>query len=119
MIDLIERLEKATGPSDDLDFAITQIVSPGAVWCSSAHLGFTASLEAALTLAPAEANCHGYDSDPNWVTAYVSLNHVKSGHWMREGHHPTSVAIAMCIAALRGRADFPALRSRANEGAGE
>lgn len=48
--DIIARLEKADGPSNEIDWLITQAVSPGAVWQSSDHETFTASLDAAIAL---------------------------------------------------------------------
>lgn len=63
------------------------------------------SLDAALTLRPDGANCHGYDFDPvNGVTAYWSRNNVSDhSHWIREGHHKTSVPIALVIACLKAQ----------------
>lgn len=64
---------------------------------------YTTSVDAALTLAPEGANCHGYELDPKGVEAFISRNCVASGHWISLGHHPTSPAIALCIAALKAR----------------
>ena len=68
---------------------------------------FSASLDAAVTLVPEGANCHGYDYDPvNGYTAYWSRNYVSDRcTWIREGHHKTSGPIAYCIAALRAMED--------------
>lgn len=47
-----------------------------------------------------EANCHGYDAGPRSVTAYISRNAVKEGHWLNEADGPTP-ALALCIAILK------------------
>jgi hypothetical protein len=119
--------EQATGPDRELDAAIWLLCVPGATrkqW-SYVHIAtertceidetrdgsgkliivptYSASLDAALTLVPAEANCFGFDSDPKTCEAYCSRNHVAGGHWIvsREAATP---ALALCAAALRARA---------------
>jgi len=63
-----------------------------------------ASIDSALTLAPYGCNAHGYDFNPKGgVTAYLSRNYVKNGHWVVEGWHKTLVPVAFCIAALKAQ----------------
>lgn len=69
--------------------------------CSRDPARFTASIDAALTLAPEGANSHGYDLSPSGVEAYFSRNHVSTGRWMELSSHPTLIAVAFCIAAMR------------------
>lgn len=82
----------------DLDYALTdpdKTINPP-------HL--TTSIDAALALAERvlpEMNCIGFDKSPRGVEAYVSRNHVKSGHWVVVGEHPSSPAPALCLAILR------------------
>ena len=105
MKELIERLEKATGPDRELDEAVERaIFDEGKEW-RSAHLPyFTASLDAALTLVPegyrwlvgnAWKDKHG--SCPAMATVALAGDY---------GTRPTSAAtpaIALCIAALKAR----------------
>lgn len=114
--ELIEALEKATGPSRELDLELWW-------WCKASHSGqpmesdykahnlkmddaprYTSSLEAAITLVPEAANCWGVDMSPHSADAFVSRNYVKDdegGHWLYEAEHPTSTAIALTIACLK------------------
>lgn len=109
LAELIARLEAATEGSRELDLAIYALCVPESPekWVRdrpetyAPH--YTTSIDAALSLVPETANCHGYDRDPKEVVAFVSRNHVKDGHWLKEGCHPTSVPLALCIAALRAR----------------
>lgn len=74
------------------------------VWWRLQHMDITESLDAVRSLIEAklpEANCHGFDRDPTTVCAYVSRNHVDSGHWLIEGQHPKEPARALLAAALR------------------
>lgn len=121
MSDLIERLSAATGPDRELDGDIAWAVGAapvgafrmsghldGGVFGTGAHTSwaapsYTASIDAALTLLPEGVNHHGYGMTPNGVDAYVSRNSVASGHWIQEGTHPTSIPIAIAIAALKER----------------
>ena len=106
MKDLIERLEKATEGSAELDDAIDVAlgkIKPGYEAEAFAD-NFTTSLDAALTLVPDGANCHGYELTPLGVEAHVSRNNVASGHWLKLGHAATP-ALALTIAALKARSE--------------
>lgn len=105
---LIKRLENASGPDGELDEAIACAIAPahpkhgkpvGMLYAPA----YTSSIDAAQTLVPPEGNCHGFDISPDEAEAYVSRNNVKEGHWYESGYHPTSPAIALCIAALKAR----------------
>jgi hypothetical protein len=110
MKELIERLEKATGPNSDLDEAIACFLAPphpkhgkpiGILYPKA----YTKSLDAALTLVPQH-----------------HLWQIKQGIeccaivWMIEvdyddraapiGYTTTFPALALCIAALKARAEY-------------
>jgi len=101
--ELIERLEKATGPDHGLDREIESYFwdSPHPQWKSDAGLPrYTSSIDAALTLVP-----------EGWRTASVEERFV-GGEWLWSlkscgvyawGVHRCT-AIALCIAALKARA---------------
>jgi hypothetical protein len=63
---------------------------------------YTSSIDAAMTLRPDGANCHGFDLTPEWAMGYWSRNNVSGGHWIFEAYGKTP-AIALCIAALKAR----------------
>lgn len=96
---LIERLEKATGPDRELDWTIwfETAKEPSAEWPL-----YTSSIDAALTLVPAE-----YDATIN-TFCWVELNEkrMKLGEFCHRVHvrHSKQAAIAICIAALKARA---------------
>lgn len=48
--DIIERLEKATGPDDDLDLDIINLIDPPVARYSAMHQPLTSSLDAAIAL---------------------------------------------------------------------
>lgn len=48
--DIIERLEKATGPDGDLDLDIINLIDPPVARHSAMHQPYTASLDAAISL---------------------------------------------------------------------
>lgn len=112
---LIARLERATGPDRELDADIALQFDwtecPGDNWIGPqgeiAVPAYTSSIDAAMTLRPAGANCSGFDDGPDICDAYWSRNNVKDGHWLvtAEGKTP---ALALCIAALRARS-LPAI----------
>lgn len=103
MSDLIERLEKATGPDRILDDAI---------WTAIGHKGgfsaqFTGSIDAALTLVPRGAIWKVFNDWPgefHWAE-------VQTTDWLPNGEPNIlrsraceSPAIALCIAALKAQA---------------
>lgn len=98
MSDLIERLEKATGPDRQLDAAISEALTGIPEKIAFEHPNFvppryTASIDAALTLVPG---------------SMVSLRFQRTGQtWgcylNGRDTNATAPAIALCIAALRAR----------------
>lgn len=128
MSDLITRLEEAAEGSRELDAAIwyavhepdvdypgirTEQTEQGPREVLTCELGskwaddvgrYTTSIDAAYALAERvlpEMNCIGFDKTPSGVEAYVSRNNVDSGHWVVTGEHPSSPALAICLAILR------------------
>lgn len=122
--ELIERLEKATGPTYALDVDIFKFRWPEYADYIQGRGGlihpmdgedvrvpsnvrpgnYTASIDAALsliTLLP-DANCWGIDKDERGVQAHVQRNGVSSGHWAQFAEH-RSAAIALCIAILKAK----------------
>lgn len=113
MDDMIKRVKNATEPSRELDAEIWLLEGGPAYAFRQNYPGqapeYTSNFEAALELMPADANCHGYDCDPIMkICAYFSRNNVKSGHWVREGYHATSVPMAFVLAFLEYRKNLPA-----------
>lgn len=109
MIDLIERLEKATGPDAELDYAIGELLymQGRKPWeCfnygkEGPAIKFTASIDAALTLLPGE-DFHwkaGYSKHVRHNAEVRDLMHPDKGVFI--GEHDHSRAIALCIAALK------------------
>lgn len=106
MKEIIERLEKATGPSLELDHAIAAAIRP-----DDGHgvLLYTASLDAAMTLVP---EGWGWKGESNlgyghaFTVGHVGPNKLydKTEGW-GAGATP---AIALCIAALHSRSVEPA-----------
>lgn len=96
MKDLIERLEKATGPDRELDDAIRVACGfPPKPW------NYTASLDAALTLVPARAQWT-LEQDAAWVRM-LSDDDVDEFQGHLFGREGNCTAIALCIAALKAR----------------
>jgi hypothetical protein len=116
MKELIERLERATGPdrvlADDVLLACGWVLKDSVWYISDAHAEHgaepcwaecdnppdpTSSIDAALTLVP-----RGFEWE---IKSYDGFKSVSIGDpllWM-DGEHPTSVSIALCIAALKAR----------------
>ena len=109
MQELIERLEKATGPDRVLDGHIRQLVEPRppGILPETPCPGYTSSIDAALTLVPKDAVWHV-------MTDYGDLNRAKvgpagrpsasiyNGDYFHEADAETP-ALALCIAALMAR----------------
>jgi hypothetical protein len=118
MKDLIERLEKATGPDRVLDGAIFCACAPRMAECwphwskqerldMPAH--YTSSVDAALTLVPEGWGISQLEDereneeDPDKITGcYVRLAGPSRCGFASTIHHTR--AIALCIAALKARA---------------
>jgi hypothetical protein len=117
--DLIARLEKATGPSFELDEAIWCALNPD--HDSTTYNGdpYTQSLDAALTLVPEgwsgtitirPTKFYAYlcsDFNDDYAKVFWSHQPSKREPGTRKYPHPTSgsptPAIALCIAALKAR----------------
>lgn len=125
--ELIEKLEKATGPDRELDAEIAVLITKsarmpsaddrfekceaGTFWVRSAHglslhdaAPYTASLDAAMTLVPhVEPRTHWHLRcyPHGCYSAIVSDAYPVGTHY--GGQHMTSPAIALCIAALKAR----------------
>ena len=110
--ELIEKLERADGPSRELDASIQRAFagSPSDHWFAD-HKGvwvsddsaprYTASIDAALTLVPEGALW----SAEAWDTNGVYPAHVRASAWVLgapRGYAATP-AIALCIAALKAK----------------
>lgn len=94
---LIERLEKATGPDEVLDEAIFEALY-GNDPLAAPWRKFTASVDAALTLIEGGWLLHFWDRIDGTRDAVLWRD-----RRLAEGQHPTSRAIALCIAALKAR----------------
>lgn len=119
LAELIEALEKATGPSRELDAEIMLVTEWSEVWVTDTITGpeyiwqrggirtgspgrFTDSIDAARTLVP-EGMCWNLDSVG---VAYVHKAGVKAIHHYGE-HFDHCLPIALVIAALKARTDKP------------
>jgi hypothetical protein len=95
LLELAERLEKATGADDATDWAIAE-----AVGCAPG-LAYTASLDAAMTLVPEGAKA----ATVNWCPYGSGVAEVYLGNpGPMFGTEAATPAIALCAAALRARA---------------
>jgi hypothetical protein len=113
MTDLIERLEKATGPDVDLDEAIACFLAPphprhgkpvGMIYAPK----YTASIDAALTLVPKDLAWR-VDVMTGLPGAIVCVPNAWVSHKTAPTHWAgTTPAIALCIAALKARASVKA-----------
>ena len=116
------RCEQATRPDRELDLAIWRAVT-GEPWCW--HVGFpaqtvitwdrygveaagnpivsldelTASLDAALTLVPDGYTANVGNDKPIWAQVWIGNNPMSRGRG-------TTMALALCTAALRARAQM-------------
>lgn len=110
---LIAKLEAATEGSRELDWLIFDAVYGPAWkdgrwwvdgektrWLPLGQTEFSTSLDAALTLVPAGWQWWADKTDRSAIWAISPALGVVEG---LQGHHPTSPALALCIAALRAR----------------
>jgi hypothetical protein len=105
MTDLIERLEAATGPSWELDASINYAVNPHASGIYG-HPPYTTSIDAALTLVPegwTGLDIISYQRRTRYTVELSRLLDDDVEEDLRTGRGPT-IAIALCVAALRARA---------------
>lgn len=116
--ELVAALENATAASQELDEEIMalragvirevqngrSVYHVGTRWVSVGEVpSFTASIDAALTLVPAEWNVsHAY-----WGRGECSSFTLGDGganrHWVEGRSHSATPSIALCIAALKAR----------------
>ena len=98
--ELIERLEKATGPDRELDRSIHIAIDGNTV-----VPGYTESLDAALMLVP---SWHKWSVACGLLVQYVArVTQVKDSRDFFDGQCDSTPAIALCIAALKARDGQP------------
>ena len=108
MQELIERLEKAEGPSIDIDWHIYRFLTPKDEQSWVRPPAYTSSIDDALTLLPAgcvlETLSQGTDEPSTWRVILWHLKQLigKNPQTRHRAKHRTP-AIAICIAALRAR----------------
>jgi hypothetical protein len=92
LLELAERLEKATGADDATDWAIAEVVgcAPG--------LAYTASLDAAVTLA------NGYGGEVTFFKDGTAKAFLWQPYPMAVEAKAATPALALCAAALKARA---------------
>lgn len=112
LIELIELLEKATGPAFALDMAIARVVNPQATK-HTAPPAYSASINAALTLVPDGWRMAALCQRDPWFCRletddFESVTWGKGGDWITEvtsGSEATAnaatPALAIVIAAIR------------------
>jgi hypothetical protein len=106
MQDLIERLEKATGPDREIDHEIDALVGEAEDFPAN-EPRYTASIDAALTLVPEGLTVDMRRCDDG-ATAYATVRASDmtpddpGDELFVEASMPT-LAIALCIAALKAR----------------
>jgi hypothetical protein len=112
MLDLIERLEKATGPDSNLDREIA--TACGIAWSSDEEgqfggydimprrVRFTASIDAALLLVPKDSGILLRGANQSWYAA-INSTPLRQSHPKCHGF-ASSPERAICIAALKVRA---------------
>ena len=107
MKDLIERLEKATGPDREIDARIAYAVKPALVRMGSLEewlqteaagrvLNYTWSIDDAIMLVP--NGLHWSLND----RSEARVGGPAGGYMLKGGEHKTP-AVALCIAALKAR----------------
>ena len=117
MVDLIARLQAAEGPDRELDAEICALTAPDiglhrqdGEWFYDCSIGrgravishYTASVDAALSLVPDNlfwlaGKARIQPSEPLYGAQLI----LPPNTLVSEGEHNTSVAIALCIAALK------------------
>lgn len=107
MQDLIERLEKATGPDRELDYDLRIIDQPHTVGSLGLKsLPYTASIDAALTLTPElvfiEIKTGTQTGRHRFEWPIVVCGNQKTGKRIWRGQAAT-LPITLCIAALKAR----------------
>lgn len=123
MADLIEQLERATGPDRELDLAIWNLVFPDDINPVAPVPAFTGSIDAALALVPeggrllelgqwqdggrpdgwfAQVTAWLRDGEFGWLDKGFSYGVPEQGATQKPKLAPNG-AIALCIAALKAR----------------
>lgn len=114
--ELIAALEKATGPSEELDLAVaTWCFENGAIggvnydpqlWLLR-NEGFVYSIDAAVTLVPETDGRRWYEIGQAWSQAVARVRVYPPNPWEGRTREATAEAatpaLALCIAALRAR----------------
>ena len=103
MRDLIERLERADGPSRELDYAILREIDPRAQRSGPVYSDprYTGSIDAAMTLLPADHKHWNVGGSPTQGFAGLGLyGACVNDNTYGESRYP---ALALCIAALRAK----------------
>ena len=97
--ELIEKLERAEGPSRELDWAISDVLFGQRLDASIPP--YTASIDAALMLVPEGVLW----SAEAWDTNRVYPAHVRASAWVLGAlrSYAATPAIALCITALRAK----------------
>jgi hypothetical protein len=121
MMELIERLEKATGPDRELDLAIAIAVwgrpgvlvgrqdEPGGPIHDHAYWEYTKSIDAALTLLPSDiwwliGAGRVQANEPLYAVQLRKAGAQLDDARIAEAEHDANAAIPVCIAALKVRA---------------
>lgn len=115
LLALASRCEAATGPDRELDEAIATAIYPGIRrvadrWClHDVHVrieGYTASLDAAMTLVPEgwylDLHDWRWTDDPRWIASLQGIT--KGERWAGASGCGPAPAVALCAASLRARA---------------
>lgn len=105
--DLIARLEAATEGSGDLDYEIWDSLGTGALGLADKPRSikrYTESLDAALTLVPAIWRIYAIQESHIEGEWFAGLDRRREHRESMIGKAPTP-ALALCIAALKARAD--------------
>lgn len=110
--ELIERVERASGPDREIDFAIFAFVRTDAEHCGyiegKPYPNYTSSVDDALRLVP---RFHGVDLTfwPLRNRARVLPLYEDAGRWLHRGSDPhfaanaPTPALALCAASLKAR----------------
>lgn len=110
MLDLITRLQAATGPAEDLDRAIWHATHPGETpfgWPVAIYPQYTCSIDAAVALVPeglGRMSGRGRTRPDEPLFGCILYSRMGRGKEVAQAETDAGEAIAICIAALRARA---------------
>lgn len=125
---MIERLEKSLGPDRALDWEIHCRNGMLGVGPYGSHPPYTGSIDAALTLLPAQSSLEslgqfmslGKDGQPIWQTKIRRRTYASPFDKGKRSDGITSTgflplpALALCVGALRAAAEIEKQKSQAN-----